>query len=82
MIAPSLMIKIKSTSPEIWKSKQMHRIKTLGLSGYDPYAMSEFFEKLSTGSDPRMHNLLSFSEHTQHQSIVQLLRKASETHDG
>jgi Putative Zn-dependent protease, contains TPR repeats len=35
-------------------------IKTLGLSGYDPYAMSEFFEKLSTGSDPRNAQSIEF----------------------
>ena len=28
-------------------------IKTLGLSNYDPYAMADFFNKLSTGEDPR-----------------------------
>lgn len=28
-------------------------IKTMGLSGYDPYAMADFFNKLSTGDDPR-----------------------------
>lgn len=28
-------------------------IKTLGLSNYDPYAMADFFNKLSTGDDPR-----------------------------
>ena len=61
MIAPSLM-----TQNQIDFTRDMEieadaiGIKTLGLSGYDPYAMSEFFEKLSTGSDPRNAQSVEF----------------------
>ena len=61
MVAPSVM-----TQNQIDFTRDMEieadaiGIKTLGLSGYDPYAMSEFFEKLSTGSDPRNAQSIEF----------------------
>ena len=61
MVAPSVM-----TQNQIDFTRDMEieadaiGIKTLGLSGYDRYAMSEFFEKLSTGSDPRNAQSIEF----------------------
>lgn len=54
MIAPSIMAQGQiDFTREMEVEADAIGIKTLGISGYDPYAMAEFFNKLSTGSDPR-----------------------------
>ena len=54
MVAPSIMSQNQiDFTRDMEVEADAIGIKTLGLAGYDPYAMSDFFEKLSTGSDPR-----------------------------
>lgn len=53
-IVPSLMAQGKiDFTREMEIEADAIGIKTMGLSGYDPYAMADFFNKLSTGDDPR-----------------------------
>ncbi len=61
MVAPSIMSQNQiDFTREMEVEADAIGIKTLGLSGYDPYAMSDFFEKLSTGSDPRNAQSVEF----------------------
>ena len=54
MVAPSIMSQNQiDFTRDMEVEADAIGIKTMGLAGYDPYAMSDFFEKLSTGSDPR-----------------------------
>jgi len=61
MVAPSIMSQNQiDFTREMEIEADAIGIKTLGISGYDPYAMSDFFEKLSTGSDPRNAQSIEF----------------------
>ena len=54
MLAPSIMQQGQiDFTREMEIEADSVGIKTLAMSGYDPFAMAEFFNKLSTGGDPR-----------------------------
>jgi len=54
MLAPSIMQQGQiDFTREMEVEADSVGIKTLAMSGYDPFAMAEFFNKLSTGGDPR-----------------------------
>ncbi|MBT5542152.1 MAG: M48 family metalloprotease [Gammaproteobacteria bacterium] len=54
MLAPSIMQQGQiDFTREMEVEADAVGIKTLAMSGYDPFAMAEFFNKLSTGGDPR-----------------------------
>lgn len=54
MLAPSIMQQGQiDFTREMEIEADSVGIKTLAMSGYDPFAMADFFNKLSTGGDPR-----------------------------
>tara|TARA_B110000438_G_scaffold301533_1_gene356677 strand:- start:1165 stop:2628 length:1464 start_codon:yes stop_codon:yes gene_type:complete len=54
MLAPSIMQQGQiDFTREMEIEADSVGIRTLAMSGYDPFAMAEFFNKLSTGGDPR-----------------------------
>ena len=65
MLAPSIMQQGQiDFTREMEIEADSVGIKTLAMSGYDPFAMAEFFNKLSTGGDPRNAASIEFSKNT------------------